>query len=65
MSDEELVSGSRSVAAPSSENEGKKMVAIYVSVPASHVSRQEPGVDPAPKSMNRAREVSLALGASF
>lgn len=65
VNDEELVAGLRSVAAPIRDSEGRIVAAINVSVPVARVSRQELEDDLAPKVMNAAREISLALGAEL
>ena len=65
INDEELVAGLRSVAAPIRDSEGRIVAAINVSVPVARVSRQELEDDLAPKVMNAAREISLALGAEL
>jgi IclR family pca regulon transcriptional regulator len=63
INDEELVAGLRSVAASIRDSEGEIVAAINVSVPVARMSRRELEEDLAPKVMNTAREISLALGA--
>jgi IclR family pca regulon transcriptional regulator len=65
INDEELVAGLRSVAAPIRDGEGEIVAAINVSVPVARVSRQELEEDLAPKVMDTARQISLALGAKL
>jgi IclR family pca regulon transcriptional regulator len=63
INDEALVAGLRSVGAPIRDGGGIIEAAITVSFPVTRQSHQVLEKDLAPKVMNRAREISVAVGA--
>lgn len=64
INDQELAFGLRSVAAPIRNSEGKVVAAINISFPGGRLSRQEIETTMAPKIVDTARQISIALGAS-
>jgi IclR family pca regulon transcriptional regulator len=65
INDEELAPGLRSVAAPLRDYGGKVVAAINISVPGARISRQALEQHLAPQVVNTARQISIALGASY
>ncbi len=64
INNEELAMGLRSVAAPIRDYDGKVVGAINISVPGHRISRQALEEDLAPRIVDTARRISIALGAN-